>query len=118
VNKFLFEVNGAVGYLFKVCESYSREHFVKEKEDSIPQDVYLTDPPHSPSEGGISSPPVPPEEKRSDLFKASMLDLGGRSVTGYQSKGKEGELFRYSLLYTVKLRNVNCPGPRASPRYY
>jgi hypothetical protein len=36
VNKFLFEVNGVVGLLFKVCESYSEAHlylkgnFVKE----------------------------------------------------------------------------------------
>jgi viroplasmin and RNaseH domain-containing protein len=36
VNKFLPEVNGVVGLLFKVCESYSeahlylKEHFVKE----------------------------------------------------------------------------------------
>jgi hypothetical protein len=26
VNKFLFEVNGVVGSLFKVCESYSKSH--------------------------------------------------------------------------------------------
>jgi hypothetical protein len=57
----------------------------------VPQDVTRTDSPPSLPEGGVSSPPVPPKEKRSVFFKASMLDLGGRSVTGYQSKGKEGK---------------------------
>jgi hypothetical protein len=97
VNKFLFEVNGVVGSLFKVCESYSeahlylKEHFVKE--DPAPLDVAATDSPPLFPEGGLSSPPAPPEEKRSDFFKASMLDLGGRSMIGDQSKGKEGKLW-------------------------
>jgi hypothetical protein len=113
VNKFLFEVNGVVGSLFKVCESYSEahlylnEHFVKE--DPAPLNVTLTDSLPSFPEGGSSSPHVPPEEKRSDLFKASMLDRGGRSVIGDQSKGKEGKLFGYSFLDTVKLRNGLVP---------
>jgi hypothetical protein len=92
VNNFLFEVNGVMGSLFKVYESYSeahlylKEHFVKE--DPAPLDVAATDSPPSLPKGGLLSPPVPPEEKRSDLFKASILDLGGCSVIGDQSKGK------------------------------
>jgi hypothetical protein len=41
INKFLLEVNGVVGSLFKVCEYYSeahlylKEYFAKEKEDPI-----------------------------------------------------------------------------------
>jgi hypothetical protein len=84
VNKLLCEVNGVVGSLFIVCESYSeahlylQEHFMKE--DPAPLDVAAADSPPSFPEGGLSPPPVPPEEKRSDLFKARMLDLGWRSV--------------------------------------
>jgi hypothetical protein len=44
-----------------------------------------------------------------------MLDLGGRIVTGYQSKGKEGKLFGYSVLDTVKLRNGLFPDPERLP---
>jgi hypothetical protein len=92
VNKFLFEVSGVVGSLFNVCESYSEAHlYLKEHlvtEDPVPLDVAETDSPPSLPEGGLSFPPIPLEEKRSDLFKASMLDLGGRSVIGDQSKGK------------------------------
>jgi hypothetical protein len=44
-----------------------------------------------------------------------MLDLGGRSVTGDQSKGKEGKLFGYSVLDTVKLRNGIVPDPKRLP---
>jgi hypothetical protein len=40
-----------------------------------------------------------------------MLDLGGRSVMGDQSKGKEGKLFGYSVLDTVKLINDLVPYP-------
>jgi hypothetical protein len=113
VNKFLFEVNGVVGSLFKVCESYSEDHlYLKEhfvKEDPVPLDVAATDSPPSLPEGGLLSPPVPPEEKRSDLFKASMLDIGGRSVIGDQSKEKEGKIFGYYVLDTVKLRNGLVP---------
>jgi hypothetical protein len=115
VNKFLLEVNGVVGLLFKVCESYSEAHlYLKEyivKEHPTPSNVATTDPPPSFPEVGSSSPPVQPGEKRSNIFKASMLDLGGRSVTGYQSKVKEGKLFRYSILDTVKLRNGLVPDP-------
>jgi hypothetical protein len=64
VNKLLFEVNGVVGSLFKVCESYSEARlYVKElftKEDPTPLDVAATDSPPSFPEGGSSSPPVPP----------------------------------------------------------
>jgi hypothetical protein len=77
--------------------------------------VATTESPPSFPEGGSSSQPVPPEEKRSDLFKASMLDLGGRSVIGDQSKGKEGKLFGYSVLDTVKLINVLVPDPERLP---
>jgi hypothetical protein len=119
VHKFLFEVNGVVGSLFKVSESYSeahlylKEHFVKE--DSVPLDVTPTDSPPSLTKGGLSSPPVSPEEKRSNLFKARILDLGGRSVIGDQSKGKEVKLFEYSVLDKVKLRHGLVPDPTRLP---
>jgi hypothetical protein len=70
------------------------------KEDPTPLDVAVTDSPPSFPEGGLSSPPIHPEVKRRDLFKSSMLDLGGSSVIGDQSKGKEGKLFGYSVLDT------------------
>jgi hypothetical protein len=44
-----------------------------------------------------------------------MLDLGGRSVIGDQSKGKEGKLLGYSVLDTVKLRNGLVPDPERLP---
>jgi hypothetical protein len=44
-----------------------------------------------------------------------MLDLGGRSVTGDQPKGKEGKLFGYSVLDTIKLRNGLVPDPKRLP---
>jgi hypothetical protein len=119
VSKFLFEVNGVVGSLFKVCESYSeahlylKEHFVKERPP--PLNVAKTDSPPSFPKGGSSYPPVPPEEKRSNLFKASMLYLGGRGVIGDQSKGKEGKLFGHFVLDTVKLRNCLVPYPERLP---
>jgi hypothetical protein len=123
VSKFLFEVNGVVWSLFKVCESYSEAHlYLKDsfvREHPAPLNVAAIDfPPSFPPsfpEGGSSSPPVPPDEKRGDLFKARMLDLGGRSVIGDQSKGKEGKLFGYSVLDTVKLRNVPVPDPERLP---
>jgi hypothetical protein len=58
---------------------------------------------------------VPLEEKKSDLFKASMLDLGGRSVIGDQSKGKEGKLFGYSVLDTIELINGLVLDPERLP---
>jgi hypothetical protein len=119
VNKFLLEVKGVVGSPFKLCESYSEAHlYLKEnfvKENPAPSNVTATDFPPSFPEVGSSSPPVPPGEKRSNLFKASMLDLGGRSVTRDQSKGKEGNLFGYSVLDTVKLRNGLVPDPERLP---
>jgi hypothetical protein len=75
VNNFILEVNGVVGSLFKVCESYSeahlylREHFVKEKEDPIPQGINPTESPPSLPEGGISSPPVPPSGEKKQYFQ-------------------------------------------------
>jgi hypothetical protein len=36
-------------------------------------------------------------------------------MTGYQSKGKEGKLFGYSVLDTVKLRNCLVPDPERLP---
>jgi hypothetical protein len=59
MNKFLLEVNGVMGNLFDACESYSeahlylREHFVKEKEDSILLRIDSTGSPPSPPVGGI-----------------------------------------------------------------
>jgi hypothetical protein len=44
-----------------------------------------------------------------------MLDLGGRSVTGYQSKGKEGKIFGYSVLDTLTLRNGLFLDPKNLP---
>jgi hypothetical protein len=44
-----------------------------------------------------------------------MLDLGGRSVIGDQSIRKEGKLFGYSVLDTVKLRNGLVPDPNRLP---
>jgi hypothetical protein len=44
-----------------------------------------------------------------------MLDLGRRNVTGDQSKGKEGKLFVYSVLDTIKLRNGLVPDPERLP---
>jgi hypothetical protein len=77
VSKFLIEVNGVVGSLFKVCESYSKAHLYLKahlvKEHPSSSIVTMTYSPPSFPEGGSS-------EKRSDIFKASMLDLGGRSV--------------------------------------
>jgi hypothetical protein len=100
VRKFLLEVNDVVGSLFKVYESYSKAHlYLKEhfiKEHPAPSNVAATDSPPS-FQGGSSSPPVPPG-KKIDLLKSSMLDLGGRSVIGDQSKGKEGNFFGYSVL--------------------
>jgi hypothetical protein len=58
---------------------------------------------------------MPPEDKRSDIFKARMLDLGSRSVIGDQSKGKEGKIFGYSVLDMVKLRNGLVPDPERLP---
>jgi hypothetical protein len=73
VNKFLFEVNGVVGSLFKVCESYSearlylKEHFVKE--DPAPLNVAATDSPPLFPTGGLSSPPVPPGGEKKLYFQ-------------------------------------------------
>jgi hypothetical protein len=113
VKKFLLEVNGVVGSLFKVCDSYSeahlylKEHFVQDH--PAPSNIASTDSPPSFTKVASSSPPPPPGENRSDIFKASMLDLGGHSVTGDQFKVKEGKLFGYSVLDTVKLRNGLVP---------
>jgi hypothetical protein len=118
VNKFLLEVNGVLRSLFKVCayseaHLYLKEHFIKDH--PTPLNVAATDSPPSFTEVGSSSPPVPPGENRSYIFKASMLDLGGRIVTGAQSKRKEGKLFGYSVLDTVKLRKCLVPDPERLP---
>jgi hypothetical protein len=51
VSKFIFEVNGVVGSLFKVCASYSgSHHYLKEhlvKERPVPSNVAVTDSPPS-----------------------------------------------------------------------
>jgi hypothetical protein len=118
-NKFLLEVNGVAGSIFKLCESHSEAHFyVKEhfvKEHPAPSNVAATDSPPSFTEVASSPPSVPLGVNRSDLFKASMLDLGMRSVTGDQSKEKEGKLFGYSVLDTVKLRNGLVLDPEHLP---
>jgi hypothetical protein len=67
VNKFLLEVNGVVGSLFKVCESYSeahlylKEHFVPEH--PIPLNVALTDSPPYFTNVASSSPSSPPGKR-------------------------------------------------------
>jgi hypothetical protein len=107
VNKFLLEFNGVVGSLFNVCEYYCeahrylKEHFVEEHPAPrlSPRPIPL---PLSPR-WTLHPRPTPRGEKRGNLFKANILDLGGRSVTGYQSKGKECKIFGYSVLDTVKL---------------
>jgi hypothetical protein len=64
VSNFLFEVNGVVVSLFKVCESfygvhlYLKEHFVKEH--PTPLNITVTDSSPSFPEGGSSSPSTPP----------------------------------------------------------
>jgi hypothetical protein len=49
------------------------------------------------------------------FFKANMMDLGGSSVIGYQSKVKEGKLFGYSVLDKVRMGNVLVPDPEHIP---
>jgi hypothetical protein len=44
-----------------------------------------------------------------------MLDGGRRSLIGYHSKGREGQIFGYSILDTVKLRNFLVPDPEHLP---
>jgi hypothetical protein len=121
VKKFLMEVNGMVGILFKVCESFSEAHlyledpFTKETDGPIFLGTDLRGSPSPPTRGGVAPPTKHPEVKRSDLLKTSMLDLGGSSVTGGQSKGKEGNTFGYSVLDMVKLRNGLVPDPDRLP---
>jgi hypothetical protein len=88
VSKFIFEVNGVVGLLFKLCESYSEAHLYL-KEHRFPSLV---------PRRGLFIPTHPPQRRNEAIFfKASMLDLGGLSVIGDQSKGKEGKLFGYYI---------------------
>jgi hypothetical protein len=65
--------------------------------------------------GGGSYPPTHNEAKGRNIFKAIMLELGGRSVMGDQSKSKENKLFGHSVLYMVRLRNVLVPDPEPFP---
>jgi hypothetical protein len=73
VSKFLFEVNGRVGSLFKVCESYSEAHlYVKEhfvKEHPAPLNVSETDSPPSFLEGGLFVPVHPPRGEKTQYFQ-------------------------------------------------
>jgi hypothetical protein len=67
VNKFLLEVNGVVGSLFKVCESYSeahlhlKEHFIQDH--PAPSNVASTDSPPSLTKVAFSSPSAPPGKR-------------------------------------------------------
>jgi hypothetical protein len=70
--------------------------------------------PPSPPKGEYRPRPYPQGEI-SDLFKAIMLDLGGCSVMGDQSRGKEGKLFGYSVLDTTTLRNGLVLDPERLP---
>jgi hypothetical protein len=86
VNKFLFEVNGVMGSLFKVCESYSETHlYLNEnfvKEDPVPRDVAPgvapTDPPYSLPEGGGGYRPLPyPRGKNKRYFQGQHVGSRG-----------------------------------------
>jgi hypothetical protein len=79
------------------------------KEDPTPLDIAPTYFPPSLPEGGLFSPPVPRTPGVEEL------DLGGRSVIGDQSKGKEGKIFVYYVLDTVKLINGLVPDPKRHP---
>jgi hypothetical protein len=67
VNNFLLEVNGVVGSLFKVCESYSesdlylKEHFVQEH--PTPPNVAAADSPPSFTKVASLSRPSPPRKR-------------------------------------------------------
>jgi hypothetical protein len=73
VNKLLLEVNGVVGSLFKVCESFFEAHlYLKEnfvQGHPTPSNVNATHSPPSFTKVAFSSPSVP------------VLDLGGHIVT-------------------------------------
>jgi hypothetical protein len=114
VNKFLFEVNGVVGFRFKVCGSNSEAHLRLKKIGSRTLGRRSDRSPSLVPRRGYITPP-PPEEKRNDISKASMLVLGGRSAIRDQSKGKEGKLFGYSVLDMVKLINCLIPDPERLP---
>jgi hypothetical protein len=118
---FYWKSMESVGSLFKVYESYSearlylREKIAKEKEDPLFLSTDSIRSPPSPPEGVGIVRSHTPEEKISDLFNASMLDLVGRSMTGDQSKGKEGKLFGYSVLDMGRLINGLVPDPERLP---
>jgi hypothetical protein len=83
VNKFLLEVNGVVGFLFKACASYSvahlylREIFVKEKKDPVPQDVALADFPPSLPEGAYRPLPYPLRRKEAIFSRTACCIFEG-----------------------------------------
>jgi hypothetical protein len=72
VNKFLLEVNGVVGSLFKVCDSYSKAHlYLKErfvKEHPAPSNVAATDSPPSFTKVASLSPSAPPQGEREAIY--------------------------------------------------
>jgi hypothetical protein len=90
INKCILEVNGVVGSPFKVCESYSeahlylREHFVKEKEDHIPE--YRSDQvPSLDSQRGGNVPSRTPQGEEKRYFQGQHVgsrraQCDGRSV--------------------------------------
>jgi hypothetical protein len=114
VSKFIFEVNGVVGSLFKVCESYSEAHlYLKEnfvKEHPAP----LNSPPLFP-EGGlfVSARPTIGEKKR--YFQGPYVRPRRAQCDRRSVKGKEGKLFGNSVLDKVKLRNGLVPDPEHLP---
>jgi hypothetical protein len=77
-NKFLLEVNGVVGSLFKVCEFYYEAHLYLKghlvPDHPVPSSVASTD--SNPSFTKVASSPAPPPGgggKRSDICKSSMF---------------------------------------------
>jgi hypothetical protein len=89
-SRFLMEVNGVAGALFKVCESYSEAHlyleerFTKEKDDPI-SSVPIREPPLFPAaQGGLFLSHIPRSEEKRPFqghhvgFRRAQFD--GRSV--------------------------------------
>jgi hypothetical protein len=119
VGKFTSEVDGGVGALFKVCPTLPEARLYLEVHQGRGQrdpPVPKRDPDRtSMGRGRTTTLQVPSEGERNDLFREIMLNLGGRSVSGDQSKGKEGKLFGLSVLDTFKLRNGPVPDPERLP---
>jgi hypothetical protein len=110
VKEFLMEVNGVVGSLFKVCESYSeahlylKEHFTKATDDPIFLGTDPRGPPSPPPKGGVAFPHPHPHPKRREEkrpFQGQYVGFGRAQCNG-RSLGRERRqafwlfCFRYS----------------------